>query len=550
MMKKVLFNTIVFFFLFFLPMHGLYADEKTVDYINGMTLSEKIGQIMLIGFQGKTLSSKDIHHLKKIKPGGIVFYGRNFEDASDIPFLISNIKSIFQNSDLPLFFAIDQEGGIVHRIEGEYHKPPSAPAIGALNSEELAREIGLSVGNVLRDLEINVNFAPVLDVPTDSLSSPMRRRSYSNDPHVVARLGAAYITGLHDAGILAAAKHFPGIGRTLEDTHHTLPRIIWKTKDEKDFDIMPFQAAIKIGVDMIMVGHITAEPGDAENPVSLSSYWMTDVLKKDMGFDGLVIVDNIEMKPIADIMPIAEAAVQSFKAGADIIMVSHERKTQEEVFNALMNVVIKGEISLKRLNESVRRIVEAKKRTLSHKPIHVSSKKLKELSRSVAEKTVTILTLKNAPFYTISKKDKVLFTGYNKTFFNTIKDTFTHTEILNSTIDNYEKLYPEAPIAEFIKKFDVLFIDAAYPDASLIISLCNDLNKHYFLLQSYFTDISKTIERLDPNNVIIIYESNRENLNAVFEILFGNRQAKGRLPSHINFQSNYTYKSNYPMDTK
>jgi beta-glucosidase-like glycosyl hydrolase len=371
----------------------------------------------------------------------------------------------------------------------------------------------------------------------------MRRRSYSTDPHVVARLGTAYITGLHDTGILAAAKHFPGIGRTHEDTHHTLPCITWETNGEKDSDIMPFQAAIETGVDMIMVGHVTAEPGDEENPVSLSSYWMKEVLKKDMGFEGLVIVDNIEMKPIEDIMPIPEAAVQSFKAGADIIMVSHERETQKKVFNALVSAINKGTIPLERLDESVKKIIEAKKKMLSPETTYISSKTLKELSRFVAEDTVTILTLKNAPFHTISKKDKVLFTGYNKIFFNTIKDTFTHAEILNSTTANYKKLYPGTPIAEFIKKFDVLLIDAAYPDAAYIISLCNDLNKHYFLLQSYFTDISKTIERLSPNNVIIIYESNRENLNAVFEILFGNRQAKGRLPSHISFPFRYTYRS-------
>ena len=542
-MKKILFNTIVFFFLFFLPTYCLYADKNADDYINGMTLPEKIGQIMLIGFQGKTLTTQDMHHLEKIKPGGIVFYGRNFEDASDIPILISNTKSLFQNDTLPLFFAIDQEGGIVHRFEGEYHKPPSAPAIGALNSEELAREVGISVGNTLRDLGINVNFAPVLDVPTDLFSSPMRRRSYSTDSHIVARLGTAYITGLHDTGIFAAAKHFPGIGRTHEDTHHTLPRITWKTNGEKDSDIMPFQAAIETGVDMIMVGHITAEPGDEENPVSLSSYWMTDVLKKDMGFEGLVIVDNIEMKPIEDIMPIPEAAVQSFKAGADIIMVSHDRETQKKVFNALVHAVNKGTISLERLNESVKKIIEAKEKMLSHETTHISSKTLKELSRFVAENTVTILTLKDAHSYTINKNGKVLFVGNNKIISNVIKDTFKHSDILDTSISNYKKLHPESSLDEFMKKFDALFIDVSYTDAPDIISLCNDLDKNYFVLQSHFTDIHETMERLSPKKIIITYESDRENLHAVFEILFGNRQARGRLPSHINFPSRYTYQS-------
>jgi len=540
MMKKVFFNTIVFLILIFLPLHGLYAAHETDEYIKRLTIEEKIGQIMLIGLQGKPLSSRDMNFLKKIKPGGIVFYGRNFKDASDIPPLISSIESIFNNK-LPLFFAIDQEGGIVHRIEGEYSKPPPAPAIGVINSEEFARDIGLSVGNALRDLGININLAPVLDVPLPLHSSPMTRRSYSNDPLTVARLGTAYITGLHDAGILATAKHFPGIGRTHEDTHSTLPRITWETKDERDSDLMPFQAAIKTGLDMIMVGHVIAEPGDSKHPISLSPYWMTEVLKKEMGFQGLVLIDNIEMKPIEDIMPIHEAAVQSFKAGADIIMVSHKRDTQKRVFAALVSAVIKGSVSLERLDESVKKIIEAKKKILSYKKTHISGKNLKDLSRFAAENTVTFLTLKNTPPDTMSTGDKVLFAGYNANLFKAIKETFKHADTLNTTVVNYNKLHPETPIEEFIKTFDVLLIDAAYTDASQIISLCNELNQKYFLLQMYFPDIQKTLQELKTKNILILYENNREHFKVAFEILCGLRQAKGKLPYNLSIPPHYTY---------
>ena len=540
-MKKVLFITIVFFTLFCFAAHDLHAADETDEYIKGMTLEEKIGQIMLIGLPGKTLRSTDINFLKHINPGGIILYKRNLEDASDIPPLILSIKSIFQNNGLPLFFAIDQEGGIVHRIDGEYHKPPSAPAIGAINSEELAREIGLSVGNALGDLGININLAPVLDVPTDLQSSRMTRRSFSNDPHVVARLGTAYISGLHDAGILAAAKHFPGIGRTHEDSHSLLPRITWQTKDEKKADLMPFQRAVGSDVDIIMVGHFIAEPGDSKNPISLSPYWMTDVLKKTMGFDGLVIVDNIEMKPIEDIMPISEAAVQSFKAGADIIMVSHERKTQGKVFISLFQAVLKGTVSLERLNESVKKIIKVKKKMLSRETTHVSSKNLKDISHFVAENTITVLTLKNAPLYKMSMDDKVLFVGYNANLFKAIKKTFKHADTLNTTVVNYKKLHPETPIEEFIKTFDALLIDTSYTDASRIISLCNELNQKYFVLQMYFPDIQKTLEVLKTKNILILYENDGEHFKVAFEILRGLRQAKGKLPYNLPIPPSYSY---------
>lgn len=540
-MKKVLFITIIFSALFCFTAHGLHSADETDEYIKGMTLEEKIGQIMLIGLPGKTLRSTDINFLKHINPGGIILYERNLEDASDIPSLILSIKSIFQNNKLPLFFAIDQEGGIVHRIEGEYHKPPSAPTIGAINSEELAREIGLSVGNALGDLGININLAPVLDVPTDLQSSRMTRRSFSNDPHVVARLGTAYISGLHDAGILAAAKHFPGIGRTHEDSHSLLPRITWQTEDEKKADLMPFQRAVESDVDIIMVGHFIAEPGDSKNPISLSPYWMTDVLKKEMGFKGLVLVDNIEMKPIEDIMPISEAAVKSFKAGADIIMVSHERKTQGKVFISLFQAVLKGTISLERLNESVKKIIEAKEKMLSRGTTHVSSKNLKDIARFVAENTITFLTLKNTHFHKMSRDDKVLFAGYNATLFNAIHDTFKHSDILNTTLTNYKKLHPETPIEEFIKTFDVLLIDTSYTDAPRIISLCNELNQKYFVLQMYFPDIQKTLDVLKTKNILILYENDAEHFRVAFEILCGIRQAKGKLPYNLPLPPQYSY---------
>lgn len=520
---------------------NLYAEDGLDEHIEKMTIEQKIGQVIFLGFQERTLSKKDIAHIKKINPGGVVFYARNFKDVTDIPPLITKIKSIFKDQELPLFFAIDQEGGIVHRIEGEFYKPPSAQAIGATNSEKLAREVGLSVGSALRSLGININFAPVLDVPTDVSSSPMTGRSYSHDPKTVERLGIAYINGLKEAGLLATAKHFPGIGRAQEDSHRSLPYITWKTQDEKDNDIMPFKGAIKAGVDIIMVGHFIAEPGDTKNPISLSSYWMKDMLRKEMGFNGLIIVDNIEMKPIKDIMPISEASVESFKAGADIIMVSHERKKQEEVFNALMDAVKKGDIFIERLNESLIRIIEAKKRIMSYKIDKGLASNLIEVSRLIEENSITVLKLKDTPSYTINKNGKVLFVGNNLILFNAIKDYFRHTEILNTTLVNYKKMNPKIPIRKFIKKFDAIIIDAGYSDALGIISICNELNLKYIMILSYPWNIQKILERLKPKQIIITPEANNVYFQLAFEIICGIRQAKGRLPLNLTHPANYTY---------
>jgi beta-N-acetylhexosaminidase len=536
----ILFTIAIALLMFYSPLN-VSADDTFDSEIKKMTLRQKIGQLMFIGFQGRTLSSKDIAHIKNMNPGGIVFYARNFRDASEAAALTSKIKSSLKDLEVPVFFAIDQEGGIVHRIKGESYNPPSEPAIGATGSEELARKAGLSVGTALGSLGININLSPVLDVPIDISPSPMMGRSYSYDPETVKKLGIAYIKGLKDAGLLATAKHFPGIGRANEDSHFKLPHIIWKTQNEKDGDIMPFQEAVKAGVDIIMVGHFIAEPGDEKNPVSLSSYWMKNVLRKDIGFDGLIVVDNIEMKPIEEIMPVSEAAVQSFKAGADMIMVSHEREKQKAVFNALMEAAKKGDISQDRLDESLRRIISAKNRMTSHRINKVSAGDLNEISRLVAENSVIALRLKDATFYAINKDDKVLFAGCNLTLFNAIKDAFMHTEILNTTLANYKKIKPEIPIVEFVRKFDALIIDADYSDASEIISVCHDLNLKYAVVLSHPWNFQEILERSQPKWIIITYENSMIHLKTAIEIISGNITAKGRLPYKTGLPVNYRY---------
>ncbi len=526
--------------LFFQPCPDTYADDMVSEYISKMTLRQKVGQLILLGFKGKDLDSKDIAHIKRINPCGIVFYRRNFKDATDIAPLVSKIKSI-SNNKLPMFFAVDQESWIVHRIEGELYTPPSAPAIGATNSEELARDVGFSVGSALRKLGININLAPVLDIPADILNSPMAIRSFGNSLNTVETLGVSYIYGLKDAGLLATAKHFPGIGRAQEDTHNRLPYIKWRNNAEKESDVMPFASAIEVGVDMIMVGHVIAEPGDAVNPVSLSSHWMRDVLRKGMGFDGLIIVDNIEMKPIEEIIPVPEAAVKAFKAGADIIMVSHERKNQMAVFNALMNAVNRGDISVERLNESLRRIIEAKKKIMSYETGKKPVDDLRVLSRLVAENSVVALRLRDASSAAISKEGKVLYTGNNLPMFNAIKDIFSHAEILDTPLQQYNKIKFGITTKQFMQRFDGVIIDAGYPDAPKIISICNELHMEYvFVLHNPLYTL-KAIEWFQPKRIVVTFENSKAQLHVATEIICGIRRAKGGLPYNIGLPTNYRY---------
>jgi beta-N-acetylhexosaminidase len=549
-MPKVMIDTmgkfffiVLFILLSLLPCPLLRADDTIDRYINGMTLKQKVGQMLMIGFQGKDLNEKDIAHIKNIKPGGVILYRRNFNDASDIPHLIAKIQSIIPDK-LPIFFAVDQEGWIVHRIRDELYTPPSAPALGVINSAEISREVGFSVGAGLRELGININFAPVLDIPADILISPMTLRSFGNNLRVVESMGIAYIEGIRESGILSSAKHFPGIGRTHEDTHYTIPRIKWRKGIEKEHDTLPFASAIEAGVDIMMPGHVIAEPGDAVNPITLSSYWMTDVLRKEMGFKGLIIVDNIEMKPITDNMAISEAAIRAFNAGADIIMVSHEQRNQKVVFDALLSAIQRGEISNERLEQSLRRIFDSKKRLLDHKGDHKGDHKparnLKELSRMIAENVIVDIRRKDAVDFTIGKDDRILYAGNNPDMITAIKDYFNNAEILDMPLQSYEKRRKE-PVQGYINRFDAAIIDVESPDYSNVVHLCKKLGiKHIVVLRrpGYSQLI---INRLQPGRIIILYETTKTHLQVALEIMSGSIKAKGRLPYNFMLPENYNY---------
>lgn len=537
LMRRLILTTVV---LVFCCCSSLSADDRAGGDISRLTLRQKVGQLLLVGFQGKGLDAKERAHLKKLSPGGIVFYRRNFNDASGISSLIAGVKGLFRSNALPLFFAVDQEGWIVHRIGGELYTPPSAPSIGAMGSEGLARDTGLAVGSALRSLGVNVNLAPVLDVPADIIESPLTTRCFSNDAAVVEALGSSYIRGLKAGGLLATAKHFPGIGRARGDSHNELPHITWKNSVERNSDLFPFIGATRAGVDIVMTGHVMAEPGDPANPVSLSEYWMREVLRGEMGFDGLIIVDDVEMKALSGTMTVADAAVKAFKAGADVIMVSHERKNQRAVFEALLRAVRTGDIPMIRLDESLRRIAKAKEKMM---PSAAGvSDSLALLSKEVAESSVSNVRRKDATPSRLSRKSRVLYTGINRTMIEVAREFFADTAILDIPLVEYRKGHPEGAIEEYIRSFDGVIVDASYSDAADILTLCARVKvDHVVLLSTYPAYALNTLIKLHPDRMVVTLENSTMHLKTAVEIMAGVRQSKAALPYKIRLPEEYTY---------
>ncbi len=239
---------------------------------------------------------------------------------------------------------------------------PSNGEIGQVKNLSFSFEIGRVLGKLVKAYGFNVNFAPVLDVNSNPNNPVIGNRSFGSEPNIVAELGIQTMKGLEAEKIIPTIKHFPGHGDTESDSHLELPTVN-KTLEELEYlELVPFKRAIEAGADMVMVAHLLLPHLDAENPSSLSEKMIAGLLCNQLGFDGVVITDDLTMKAITNHYGIGQAALLSVKAGSDIVMVAHNYDDLVEVFSTLKQAVLHGEISEARINESVERILKLKEK--------------------------------------------------------------------------------------------------------------------------------------------------------------------------------------------
>lgn len=354
----------------------IFNDDETVvhtakDVLGKMSLREKVGQLFIVrpealaeNSNAETAPATDrvddavISRLEEYPVGGVVLFSRNITGAEQLPEFISGLQ---KNSKYPLFIAVDEEGGRVARIANSgYYDVASYKSmedIGKSGDASKAEEVGRQIGLYLKKLGFNLDFAPVADINTNPQNIVIGDRSYGSDPSLVAEMVSAQLDGMHDSGIMGTLKHFPGHGDTKDDTHSGYVSIE-KTWDElKVCELIPFTASLP-KTDMVMVSHITAVNVTNDNlPSSMSEMMITEKLRNELGYDGVVITDAMAMGAVADNYTSAEAAVTAVKAGVDIVLMP---QNLDEAFNGVMNAVTDDEISMARLDESVLRILKMK----------------------------------------------------------------------------------------------------------------------------------------------------------------------------------------------
>jgi beta-N-acetylhexosaminidase len=328
-----------------------------------LTLDEKIGQMLMCGWQGsaegenRSVSAHALALLDDLCVGGVILMGRNVGPAAETAALCNALQ---ERARLPLLVATDQEGGLVCRFTEPGLTFPGGMALGAAGSEALAEQVAAAISTQLRAMGVHVDFAPVLDVNNNAANPVIGIRAFSECPDEVTRLGLAALRGFARGGVLAAAKHFPGHGDTAVDSHHALPVQPADRARLDAVELVPFRAAIAAGVPMVMTSHIVFPAFDADRPATLSRAILTDLLRHEMGFDGLIVTDCMEMSAITDRYGAGESAVLAVEAGVDLVLICHTERAQRAARDALRDAVTSGRVPEARLDESLARILAAK----------------------------------------------------------------------------------------------------------------------------------------------------------------------------------------------
>src|SRR4030042_1066398 len=289
--------------------------------------------------------------------GGIILCSRNIEDPMQLAALCRDLQAAaLKRQDFPLFLAVDQEGGRVARLKEPFRSFPGNTAIG-MDEEPVKKAIEFATvtSREMKVVGLNMNLAPVVDVQRGEIEKHLAGRSFGEDPEVVAFLGRVVVKHLQENGIMAVAKHFPGLGRADGDPHFLLPKINIDLEELERINFPPFAAAIEEGVCGMMTSHAIYSALDPDRPATLSPLVLTELLRERMGFRGLTITDDLEMGAIAGDWSVADGALQSFQAGGDILLICNDQRRVRESLDLMRRALTKGTISTERLAQSLER---------------------------------------------------------------------------------------------------------------------------------------------------------------------------------------------------
>ncbi|WP_042459405.1 beta-N-acetylhexosaminidase [Neobacillus dielmonensis] len=530
--------------------------------MNSSELRKKVGQLLVAGFKGTAASEEIKELIREHHVGGIILFGRNIGTPQDILNLTSELQREAKEAghEQPLLICIDQENGVVRRLGEGATIFPGAMLLGATGQPENAYQIGLATGKELKALGINWNLAPVVDVNNNPENPVIGVRSYGESPEQVSLFGQMAVKGMQDAGVITTLKHFPGHGDTNVDSHLDLPVITHKMERLQEIELKPFVESIKAGADTIMSAHvyfpaIEDEPGV---PATLSKKVITGLLREQLGFNGVVTTDCMEMNAIANTIGTAAGGVAAIKAGVDLVMVSHQHHLQKDTIDKIVAAVEAGEIDEAVIDAAFARVKRLKEQYLHWQglnlekdapvPTVVGCREHEQLAAEVYKQGVTLvknkslLPLQNGGSqkvlvvysenkYTMQVEDK----RYSSMHLGeAIKEIDREAQVLELSNPATEEEIDRAAVAA--KDYDVIIIGTltAKPgDAqSKLVEKLYETGVPIVVVATrspydltYLPDISA---------YICTYEFSYPALKMAAKAIYGQEQVKGRLPVTIS----------------
>lgn len=330
--------------------------------IEELSLEEKIGQMLIIGMDTNYITDRIKNMIQKYKIGGIILYRKNFKSYDSMVKLINELKELNKNNKIPMFIAIDQEGGRVNRMPKELKNLPAANKVANKKDIELVKNTAQITAKMLYESGFNMNFAPVMDIKRFSENHVVGDRAFGENKDDVSKYAIEYMKQLQQNNIISVIKHFPGHGATKKDLHFSLPIINKKISELQNDDMIPFKNAIDEGADAILIGHLVIKNVTGIYPASLSRKFIYKYLRKGYRYNKVIVTDDLKMRAIRLIYGPRFAFKKAFEAGNDIIVFRYNQKEEEKCYLQIVNMVKENKINIGRINRSVKRILKLKQK--------------------------------------------------------------------------------------------------------------------------------------------------------------------------------------------
>ncbi|WP_339177676.1 beta-N-acetylhexosaminidase [Paenibacillus sp. FSL R5-0701] len=544
--------------------------------LNDLTLEQKVGQLLMCGFHGQHADEQITRLIRDYHVGGVIYFRRNVESIDQLTRLSTELQDMAAEAGaLPLMISVDQEGGMVARIDQEgMTQVPGNMALGATGNPEYTLECAQILGRELKNIGIDMNLAPVVDVNNNPLNPVIGVRSYGEHAESVAAHGVAAITGYQSQGIAATAKHFPGHGDTAVDSHLGMVTVPHDRNRLEQMELLPFRKAIEARVDAIMTAHVMFPSIEPEPiPATLSHKVLSGLLREEMGFEGIIITDCLEMHAISKPYGVAEAAVRAVEAGADLILVSHTLQDQVAALEAIVEAVRTGRISEEVIHQAVERIMTWKRKRCGQQNDHLVSPKASETveitdvepvnctestettdSSKLNESTLfeiassSITIVHNDGLFPLNPEKDVYVIWPEVVQRTEVDEPWSHTESLGMALSQLRGRVREHKITTqpTLDEADRILADVSNSEQLIVCTytsaghlpkgqqyLVEKLSKNHSLIVIALRNPYDLLEISRPGSYVCTYENTPAVVRALSHVLTGGLQPTGSLPVRL-----------------